>query len=276
MAHTQQNGPRPSDLHSATERPVPDRRSAWPWAVAIALVALILVGGYVAREALRTPERTVNTAADRLEGMAGRVFDKLRAGLRPNVTLRTTINSQFAKIDATPKLVVLTDTLNVEVARSSEKRVLWGLLNLGTTEVRLTAPGNKVQFYVPLRDLTAQDFTYQRAAKRVIVRVPAPMLDRDIVEVQSDPSKIEVQTKVGWARLSAFSGKALEAKAREALRQEVLMSADIPAMHDMARMQAEKTLAAFFRELAGSLQEGVGLEFEFRPAPKEEAPASTP
>jgi hypothetical protein len=263
---TEQNGPQPGDLHSATERPVPHRRSAWPWVVAAVLIALILVGAYTIRQALRMPERTVNTAADRLEGMAGKVFEKLREGLRPNVTVRSTVRSQFAKLDATPKLVVLTDTIDVEVAKSSEKRVLWGLLNLGTTAVRLKAPGNKVQFYIPLGEIRADDFVYQPAAKKVVVRLPAPVLDRQVVDVQSDPLKIEVETKVGWARLSAYSGKTLEAKAREALRQEVLSTADTPPMHDLARLHAEKTLRAFFAELEAALEDGVRLEFEFKAA----------
>ena len=263
MAETQQNG-------SPSSGPAPEgrgpRRRGWPWAVDALFLVLIFAGAYVAHEAVRAPERTVNAAADRLEGMAGKVFEKLREGLRPNVTLRTIINSQFAKLDATPKLVVLTDTIDVEVAKSSEKRVLWGLLNLGTTEVRLKAPGNKVQFYIPVREIKAEDFSYRPAAKKVVVRVPGPVLDRQVVDVQSDPSKIEVETRVGWARLSAFSGKRLEAKAREALRQEVLASADTPPMHDLARLHAEKTLKAFFAELEGALGDGVRLEFEFRPA----------
>jgi len=266
MAETPQNGSSPGSPPAEAGRPAPRGPSAWPWAVAAVLIALILVGAYTLRQALRTPERTVNTAADRLEGMAGKVFEKLREGLRPNVTVRSTVRSQFAKLDATPKLVVLTDTIDVEVAKSSEKRVLWGLLNLGTTEVRLRAPGNKVQFYIPLGEIRADDFVYQPAARKVVVRLPAPVLDRQVVDVQSDPLKIDVETKVGWARLSAHSGKTLETKAREALRQEVLSTADTPPMHDVAHLHAEKTLRAFFAELQAALEDGVRLEFEFKAA----------
>jgi hypothetical protein len=256
--------------------PEPGRKTArpsgaWRWAaalmaVALVVLALIAAGAYVAREALRTPERTVDKAADRLEGMAGKVFDKIRDGLRPSVTVRTSVGSQVARLNATPKLVVLTETVDVEVAKSSEKRVLWGLLNLGTTEVRLKAPGNKVQFFIPLKEIKEEDFVYQPATKKVLVRVPAPVLDRQVVDVQSDPAEIEVETKVGWARLSAFSGRSLERQAKEALRQEVLSAADTPPMHDLARVQAEKTLRAFFGELEAGLRAGVRLEFEFKAA----------
>ena len=248
--------------------PAPNPRPprAWSWIIAIVLIEAIGVGGYLAYTTIMTPERTVEKTADRLEGMAGKVWQHLEGALRPNVTLKTVIHGQFARIETTPKLVVMTDTINVEVVRSSEKRALWGLLNLGTTEVRLRAPGNKIQFVVPLGKVTADDFSYDAAARKVTVRVPAPVLDTDLVEVQSDPAKIEVQTSVGWARLSAYSGKSLEEKSRAALRQEVLAAADTPAMHDLARVQAEKALRGFFGDLAAALADGVRMEFEFKPA----------
>jgi hypothetical protein len=71
---------------------------------------------------------------------------------------------------------------------------------------------------------------------------------------------------VGWARLASYSGKHLEGRAREALRQEVLASADTQPMRDMARMQAEKSLRGLLRDLADSLQPGVTLVFEFKEA----------
>jgi len=249
------------------------------WAVAAVLVTLIVVGGIVAYSIITTPhrlatdtERIGGKIADHLEGLAGKVYDRLKDGLRPLVTVRTSVTSQFTRIDSTPKLVVMTDTIAVDITRTSEKRAIWGLLNLGTTEVRLKAPGNKVQFYIPIGQLEAEDFSFDRARRRIVIRVPAPILDRDIVEVQSDPAKIEVETHVGWARLSAYSGKALEAKAREGLRDEVLRTADSQAMHEIARTKAEKTLRTFFGDLESSFLDGVGIEFQFKPAPPPDEP----
>lgn len=250
----------------------------WPWVVGLALVAAVVVVAImaaqrVAREAVKAPQKTVNTVADRLEGMAGKVWDRIHAGLKPMTTVRGSVSGQFARLDATPKLVVLTETLDIEVVRGSEKALLWGYLNLGTTEVRIKAPGNKVQFYVPLAGLAAEDFCYDAARRKLVVCVPAPVLDADIVEVQSDPGRIDVETKVGWARLSAFSGKALERRAREALRQEVLKAADTPAVRDLARAKAEAALQAFFGDLTSALADGVTLEFEFAD-PKAVPPAA--
>jgi hypothetical protein len=262
--------------------PAPRSRGSLIWAGALIVVALVIVGGLLVMvfkgcesldKAAATPhdlatdtERIGSKIVEHLEGLAGRVYDHIQGGLKPLVTVRSSVTSQFTHLDNTPKLVVLTATQDVLVTRTSEKRTLWGLLNLGTTEVQLKVPDNKVQFYVPISHLTAEDFSYDAARRRVVIRVPEPVLDRDIVEVQSDPGQIQVRTSVGWARLSSYSGKSVETQARAALRDEVVKAADTQPMHKMARVEAEQILRGFFTDLASSLQEGVRLEFEFKPA----------
>jgi hypothetical protein len=283
MADPREDRPDADDSDDLTPppRPAPDGGpvGSIAWAIAAVLIAIVLVGGIVAYKVSTLPHQIVtdakdagSAAVDRIEGLAAKVFEKIGGGLRPVDTVRTSISSQFTRIDKTPKLIVLTDTITVEVTRSNERRILWGKLNLGTTETRLRAPDNKVQFFVPLVALNADDFTYDAARKRIVIRVPAPMLDREIVEVQSDPSKLEVETKAGWARLKALSGKAMEAEAKKDLRDVVLESADNLEMHKKARASAEEHLRSFFSDLAGAVQEGVRIEFEFVPA----APAPTP
>jgi len=254
---------------SSTRRP-----RAWAWPVALVIVSLIVAVALLVHHALNAPKEFVEASGqivgktlDETRQIVGRVYEKIRDGLRPNVHYSTLIVNQFTEFSARPKLVVLTATTSVEVVKRSEKSALWGLLDLGDTVVRLKADGNKVQFYVPVGEIKPEDFSYDPARRQVVVRVPAPVLDPDIVEVQSDPAKIQVQTKVGWARLESYSGKYLEAKAREALRREVLASADTQPMRDMARMQAEKSLRGLFHGLAGALQPGVTLVFEFKEEP---------
>jgi hypothetical protein len=271
MAEPSDKDARGASPPPAPAPPAPKGSSAWAWPLALVLVTLIGVGGLLIYKAVNAPTemiersgRIVGKTIDETRQIVGQVYEKIREGLRPNVNYRTLIISQFSQLSARPKLVVLTETLSVEVVKRSEKSVLWGLLNLGDTVVRLKAYGNKVQFYIPISEIRPEDFSYDPAAKKLVVRVPAPVLDRDVVEVQSDPSKIEVETKVGWARLSRYSGKSLETRAREALREEVLGAADSPPIREMATLEARKALTALFHDLAGSLQDGVTLVFEFQ------------
>jgi hypothetical protein len=274
------------------------------WAATTVLVAVIMVGGmlllqrgcqtgnqtvYVPRQPqMEAPNKDARSIpekiADRIEGMAakekkyiddkiahaeklaGAVYDKLKGAVKPVETARAGVTSQFARVSSSPQLVVMKDAVDVDITRSNERLILWGRLNLGKTEVELKARGNKVQFYVPMSQLKADDFSYDPDARRVVVRVPEPVLDRELVEVQSNPADIEVRRDAGWARLSALSGKALEREAREALRDEVLTAADTPERRAAARTEAAKALRPFFSDLANSLQEGVQLDFEFVPA----------
>jgi hypothetical protein len=234
----------------------PARSGARAWAFAAVLIALIGAGTYLAHDALQCFR--ANTPG----GIVETFMDRLGDGLKPEITIRNIVANQVTKIRQESKLVVLTADLDATVSRTEEMRVLWGYLNLGTSEATIQVRGNKVQYYVPLAGFTADNMTYDKTRGRVVIRVPQPVLDRDIVEVQSDPGMIFVRKERGWARLPS-SPERLEDESRAMLRAEVLKAGDAPSVHDRARVEARKVLARLFGDLTLVLRDGVTLDFEF-------------
>ena len=172
-----------------------------------------------------------------------------------------------------PKLVVLTPSLDVMLTRSSETRVLWGKLDLGTTIVRLEAHDNRVQYIVPLEELTESDLQYDAARNVLTVVAPAPRVDDMLVEVQSDPSKIEIETDNGWLKLDRYSGKPLREEAKAQLREAVLKQSDKPMINEQARASAAQAITALLRSPLANIPEDVSIEVKFRNPPTRTATA---
>ena len=225
---------------------------------AIVVVALIVVGGGVlaverlawhAERAARAPGESVEHLVDRLADL-----------LRPNVSAKTVIFNAVGEMTKRKKLVVLTTDVAADIHKENTK--WWLGVNWGTTTVDLKAPG-KVQYYVPLDGFAARDIAVAADGRSVVVRVAEPVLDREIVEVESDPAKIEVRTEAGWARLQAWSGKTLEDSAKAELRRHVLEAGDAPLVHREAETAAREAVTEILRPLAEALREGVEVKVEF-------------
>ena len=100
--------------------------------------------------------------------------------------------------------------------------------------------------------------------KRLTLRIPAPRLDEDLVEVQSDPGKIEFRTEVGWARFDSRSGQFLRDQAQKELRPAIVREGNSSLYIDKAKMNARESLKKLLEPMASKLKEDVELEVEFK------------
>lgn len=90
--------------------------------------------------------------------------------------------------------------------RVKDDKTMWGI-SLGTTEVNLRVPG-RVSYGFNIGQLKREDIQVLQG-DTVLVLVP-PM---SIYSVEPYLEKMDMQTEVGWARLYAYSGQALEHQA---------------------------------------------------------------
>ena len=178
----------------------------------------------------------------------------LRGAFKRNVSISTVLTGSIRELRRTAKLVVCTATVDAEVMKSSSKTAtIWGkTFDLGTTEVRLVARENKLQFYVPLARLDEGEaracFSYDHNSQTLIAALPAPRVDEEVVEVQSDPAKIEYWTKVGWARLDRRSGKFLREEARKDLRPAVINQGKQEILTDAVKQKSQEVVAAILEK----------------------------
>ena len=235
-----------------TDETIPPRRgpgAAWPIAFALVAITAIAAITFIVREC--SPAH-----------VAKNVTAGIAQAFQPKVNSTTIINTTLSRMANQSKLVVLSTSVNVEITKSNEKEI-WGF-SRGTTTVWVRALDNRVQYYVPLTNITKSDFKYDNIHKRLILRVPSPVLDEDLVEVQSDPSKIEVRDEIGWARLSSRSGKFLREQAQKELRPSIVREGNNSLYIDKAKVNARENLKKLLEPLASQLKADVELEVQFK------------
>ena len=158
--------------------------------------------------------------------------------------------------------MVLSADVTVEVTRTSSK-ILFDRLDFGDTVTTVRTKGNRAQYFVDLHGIKESDFRLSNGDKNLVVTVPEPRVDESIVEVQSDPNQIEVQTKVGWLRTDKKSGELTRAEARKALRDAVVSEAKSQIFVDLARKNAQDKVADLLNPLVKQM--GVtNLAVQFR------------
>jgi hypothetical protein len=191
-----------------------------------------------------------------------RFLNRATRSLMPSYSTTTVIQTSMQKLRQEAKLVVLSADVTVEVTRTSSK-ILFDRLDFGDTVTTVRTKGNRAQYSIDLNNIKESDFRLKNDGKTLIVTVPEPRVDESIVEVQSDPNQIEVQTKVGWLRTDKRSGEITRAEARKALRDAVISEAKSQMYVDLARKNAQDKVAGLLNPLVKQM--GVtNLTVEFR------------
>ena len=124
--------------------------------------------------------------------------------IRPErkVTIDSIIYSTIGELKKESKIVVMTGEVNLSVKRSHTK--FFSRLNLGTTAVEVLVPKNKIQYVIPTDAISEESFRWNDETGEVSIEIPTPVIDEEIVEIQSDPELIKVKKDIGWgeARIS--------------------------------------------------------------------------
>lgn len=232
-----------------------NRGGIWKFALILLLLLAMTCGtiGYViiqainaARDIARTPQQVVANLAKAFE---------------PRVSVTTIVRTAIGEIQNKPKLVVMTADVDAEVvkARGTE----WGYMYWGTTTVTLRARENRVQYVIPTEKITAKDFYFDNPTRELRIIVPQPMVDPDVVDVQSDPKKIDVKTDLGWAHFDRWSGEPLRQEARHDLRQAVIGAGRHSLLLNQARNNARLQIEKLLSPMAEHLAPGVKISVVF-------------
>jgi hypothetical protein len=191
-----------------------------------------------------------------------RFVNRATKSLMPSYSVTTIIQTSVQKLRQEAKLVVLSADVTVEVTRTSSK-ILFDRLDFGDTVTTVRTRGNRAQYSVDLNGIKESDFRLSNGGQNLVVIVPEPRVDESIVEVQSDPDQVEVQTKVGWLRTDKRSGELTRAEAKKALRDAVIAEAKSQIYVDLARKNAQEKVTALINPLVKQM--GVtNLTVQFR------------
>jgi hypothetical protein len=194
--------------------------------------------------------------------LAKQTAEALSNTFQPKVKYSTILSGTIGELDNTPKLEVLSANIVAEVTQMNTTTFIG--INVGSAKAVVKAPA-KVRFYVPLNDLSLDDFTYEPEERRMVVRVVRPILDNDFVDVDTNPDRMIVETEYGWRPLSLFKGREVRDDAMRHLRDAALAQGRHELLRDRAEANAKKIIADKMGKVRDALlQDGVKLEVEFK------------
>lgn len=205
-----------------------NKTSKWPLFITIIMVVAIVSTAFIIYQVINMPVKTMNATGE-----------IIKDALKPNIIYNNAVYSALGQIKKESKIVVQTAEINLIVKKSNTKKVLWDTLDLGTTEVEMRISGNKVQYIITPELLSETNFIFDEQKQEIIIKPPMPLVDEEIVEIQSDPDKIEIKKEIGWARLGNQSGKFLEDAIKKELKAEIINE----AKNELRLKEAQKNAA---------------------------------
>ena len=245
----------PAASQAALAQPVPaPRRSAMTipcLGVCVVLIVLALIPVFLILKFTAVVRETGTNAVA--------VSQEIAQAFKPQQDFNTVIASTLADVKKQGKLVVFQG--EVDAFLSKEDAIEWLGLPLGTSAATVRAPGNKVQYFLPLDEVENIECRYDAARRELVVTFPPPRLDEQFVDLQEN---LEIQSERGWARLPSSTEPLKEEAIRE-LRSQVLLEAGAnAAFNDMSRLYGREAIAGLLEKVVDSLDPGVTLEIVYR------------
>ncbi|MBQ7590300.1 MAG: DUF4230 domain-containing protein [Verrucomicrobia bacterium] len=188
-----------------------------------------------------------------------------RTGL--NSTTQLSVFSVAESLHKQSKLVIQSALITVD--QSLEKETVLSLggfaFGLGTSNLRMVSMGNRVQYYIPLNDVAESDIVWDGEKKTLTLKVPAPIVDSDLVEVQQDPRQILFLGEDSWFDWARGSGKSeLAQEAKDNLRQYVLRTARTRYYMNMAEDNTAREMERLVHALIAPLEPEARVVVQFK------------
>ena len=120
---------------------------------------------------------------------------------------------------------------------------------VGSVHIVLDVPSNRAQYIIPSNGPNDEHWNAEAISESVIMlTLPEPIVNKEVVEVQSDPGKIKVYIDNDWMEHLIPSGGDID-QAKKLLRQAVIETAQSkPALVEV-RIEARQVADKLFSEL---------------------------
>ncbi|MEY3021478.1 MAG: hypothetical protein RIS86_676 [Planctomycetota bacterium] len=152
---------------------------------------------------------------------------------------------------ATREIAVRVEVSKPTVATIWRPELLGGGLpiEIGRTRAVVVAPSNRVQYVVPVdrQAPIATEWSEDGLRRAVVVTLPAPRVDRELVEVASDPRMVSVEVDRDWVDHLVGDGGARDealALVREAVVEQASTETALFEIREKARATVEGMIRA--------------------------------
>ncbi len=187
------------------------------------------------------------------DGLLGIVREKYTSHYRAEI---------IEKPNKSPKLVVLTQKLDVSADETmTDVGIIWDSQN----SVNKVFKDCLIQYYIPLDSLKPRDISYSFKENCLYIYSPRPILDDEMLYIQTDPDKIVEDSTKGWFN----SGKIEELKRKisKNIKQKVLQAGKekdylYSEAESGARFHLENLFRCFLKGIKGSNDVKIKIIFD--------------
>ena len=160
------------------------------------------------------------------------------------------------------RLLVYQHHVDVVICKEQVTEALQSIFST-TSTARVAYHNNKVQWYVDLSGVQEGDFVVDDEGKTVVVKIGRPVLDEEMVVVQTEGDQIQVESERGWASWPSTPTELVE-DAKNAMKAEILEAARTRENIAIAENYASLTVKQLVRGLLGKERMGYEVKVEFR------------
>ena len=188
---------------------------------------------------------------------------KVEVNSNTNISIYSVANS----LQRQSKLVVQTALVTVDQSLEKESVLSMGgfAFGLGTSNLRMISMVNRVQYYVPLKDITESDINWNSENKTLLIKIPPPIADSEMVEIQTDPKQILFLGEDSWFDWARGGGKTeLAQEAKDNLRNYVLRTARSRYYMSLAEENAHRELERLLGTILYPIEPQCRIIIEFK------------
>ncbi len=201
---------------------------------------------------------------DTIGGVATGVTDAvqgLAAAFRPQINIHTTVRTAVGELS--PSLSLKVAERELEVTVEDVRETTWIGVPVGATVTKLRSQGNRVQYIVPLAGVTPEqmEFVGSAAGGALLVHLPSPRVDEQMVFVQVDPQFVQVEVDDQWLNnINPFIEDGAD-RARASVRSAAVQQASHAAFLREVEAECTPRVEQLFQGvLASSLRDGVQVK----------------
>ena len=238
---------------SAPQSELPTHNSSFGWPIAATIVAVALIVGavFVVKSCIDVPMRIIEG------GMNG-----IGLAFQPQISIQQTISLAVRGLD--PKLELKVGEREVDAIVERTSKTEWIGVEVGTTVTRLEVRGNRVQYIVPLAGIASQDkweFVGNEHGGVLMVHLPSPSVDAQMVFVQTNPAMIKSEVDDQWlANVFVWQGDGID-ETKDMIREEAVKGASANAYLREAEVEAAPKIEALLQSaLQSSLRPNVKVK----------------
>ncbi len=176
-------------------------------------------------------------------------------------TVKEYISVTYGKGVNEQKLVVFTQSLDVEIDKDEDNRILWDWISVGSARLKVKFLENKVQYFVPLQEIKENHIMYDPERRTIKIICPPVFIDREMVFIQPNPDKVIKEENGSWSPFGPKM-KDLNEAVKKSIVDKTLRLGYTKEIRLKAQAAAKEALEQLFYKILGEFLKKENLKLE--------------